>query len=116
MENLLEALHKSAGTPDAPTPALTPLEEYEARRCVVCGARYPAFGFGPPLSRNGFFLWACFAHRTEVYDRLTGKPQLSQETERSPTNIPSNPQGGTRASDDTQHVLLLLPHPDSPPA
>jgi hypothetical protein len=39
--------------------------EYEARRCVVCGTRYPPFGFGL-LAPTGKALWACSVHRQEV--------------------------------------------------
>ena len=43
--------------------------EYEARRCAVCGGRYPPFGFGP-LASKGTTLWACAAHRQEVDRQL----------------------------------------------
>jgi hypothetical protein len=39
-----------ASPPDA-------VREYEARRCHICQARHPAFGFGPPLTRPGMVLW-----------------------------------------------------------
>jgi hypothetical protein len=38
------------------------LDDYEARRCAICGAKYPAFGFGSPLTRPGVVLRACGAH------------------------------------------------------
>ena len=47
------------------------LREYEARRCHVCQARHPSFGFGPPLTRKGHTLWACGAHRDEVNGMLS---------------------------------------------
>jgi hypothetical protein len=43
--------------------------EYEARRCAVCGGRYPPFGFGP-LASKGTTLWACAAHQQEVDRQL----------------------------------------------
>jgi hypothetical protein len=43
--------------------------EYEARRCAVCGCRYPPFGFGP-LASKGTTLWACAAHQQEVDRQL----------------------------------------------
>ena len=49
------------------------LDEYEARRCAICGAKYPAFGFGSPPTRLGVVLWACSAHRAEVDHRLSGR-------------------------------------------
>ena len=47
------------------------LREYEARRCHVCQARHPSFGFGPPLTRKGHTLWACGTHRDEVHGMLS---------------------------------------------
>ena len=47
------------------------MAEYEARRCTVCGGRYPSFGFGPPISPGGE-IWACVEHRGEVERRLRG--------------------------------------------
>jgi hypothetical protein len=46
------------------------VEEYESRRCAVCGVRYPCFGFGPPLTKPGITLWACRDHRHELFQRL----------------------------------------------
>jgi hypothetical protein len=40
--------------------------EYEARRCAICKANYPVFGFGPPLTRPGCSVWACARHRHGV--------------------------------------------------
>ena len=51
------------------------LVEYEARRCRVCQCRYPSFGFGPPLTKQGHILWACFSHQSEVHRMLTGVPR-----------------------------------------
>ena len=53
--------------------AIPVLDEYEARRCAICGAKYPAFGFGSPLTRPGVVLWACSAHRVELDHRLSGR-------------------------------------------
>ena len=47
------------------------LVEYEARRCAVCGGRYPPFGFGP-LASKGTTLWACAAHQQDVHRHLRG--------------------------------------------
>jgi hypothetical protein len=60
------------GTNSAPT-ANPVLDEYEARRCAVCGANYPPFGFGSPLTRPGVVLWACGAHRAELGHRLSAR-------------------------------------------
>ena len=50
------------------------VQDFEARRCHVCGCRFPAFGFGPPLTRKDQAVWACFAHRAEVQHTLAPKP------------------------------------------
>ena len=55
------------------------VQGFEARRCHVCGCRFPAFGFGPPLTRKDQTVWACLAHRTEVERALTQKPVHSAE-------------------------------------
>jgi hypothetical protein len=68
-----------SGAPDRPQSSLSPLEEYEARRCDVCGARYPCFGFGPPLTHPGGEMWACAVHRTELAQRLSGSPQRADD-------------------------------------
>ncbi|SPE35600.1 hypothetical protein SBBP1_870002 [Burkholderiales bacterium] len=47
------------------------VQEHDARRCHICGAKFPPFGFGPPLTRPGITLWACGAHRVEIERRLT---------------------------------------------
>ena len=44
--------------------------EYETRRCAICGAKYPCFGFGPPMTRPGVTIWACGRDRGEVEKRL----------------------------------------------
>ncbi len=67
-----------ASPPDA-------MREYEARRCHVCQARHPAFGFGPPLTRPGMVLWACGAHRAEVDGLLAGSPRPRAAAKRQPT-------------------------------
>jgi len=58
--------------------------EYDARRCHVCHARYPSFGFGPPLTRPGRVLWACSAHRAAVDSMLTGPPRANATAKRQP--------------------------------
>lgn len=35
--------------------------ELLAKRCWVCTAAYPSFGFGPPLLPAGETVWACSA-------------------------------------------------------
>jgi hypothetical protein len=52
-------------------PPLGSLAEYEARRCAICGAKYPSFGFVPPMTRPGLTIWACFAHWKDVESQLT---------------------------------------------
>lgn len=47
------------------------MADHETRRCAVCGAHHPVFGFGPPLSQKGTTIWACGAHRHEVDHQLT---------------------------------------------
>jgi hypothetical protein len=38
------------------TPRANPaVGEYEARRCAICGAKYPSFGFGSPLRVLGWY-------------------------------------------------------------
>ena len=50
------------------------VQDFEARRCHVRGSRFPAFGFGPPLTRKDQVVWACLAHRIEVQHTLTQEP------------------------------------------
>jgi len=59
----------NASPPEAINPPSKAMREYEARRCRICGARYPAFGFGAPLTRTAQTVWACGAHRAEL-DRM----------------------------------------------
>jgi hypothetical protein len=66
--------------PDAPpdlqadTRAKSPVAvEFESRRCAICGAKYPPFGFGPPLTRKDVMVWACGAHHPELRDRLAAR-------------------------------------------
>jgi hypothetical protein len=54
-----------------PEPPLGSIGEYEARRCAICGAKYPSFGFGPPITRPGLTIWACFSHWKDVKSQLT---------------------------------------------
>lgn len=61
--------------PHGPPPEEVPpmpeaIAEYHRRCCVVCGARQPSFGFGPPLTRPGGEVWACRDHRQEVATRF----------------------------------------------
>lgn len=64
------------------------LAECDSRRCALCGERFPAFGYGPPLTREPM-LWACSAHRAELERRLCLK------------------QRGEPATPDPSHPLLL---------
>ena len=67
-------------SPPAPTNAAPgSVEEYERRRCAVCGAKYPPFGFGPPLTRPGIMLWACGEHRKELDRQLRPEDPPSPE-------------------------------------
>ena len=59
-------------TNTAPT-ANPVLDEYKARRCAICGAKYPPFGFGSPLTRPWVVLWACGAHRAELDHLLSAR-------------------------------------------
>ena len=75
---------------DAPAPQPgreTPecVHEFEARRCHVCGCRFPSLGFGPPLTRKDQTVWACLAHRAELERILTQKPM--HDAEPGPTRL-----------------------------
>ena len=50
------------------------VQDFEARRCQVCGCRFTAFGFGPPMTRKDQALWACLVHQAEVKRLLTPRP------------------------------------------
>ena len=50
------------------------VQDFEARRCHICGCRFPAFGFGPSLTRKDQTVWACFAHRAAAQHTLAPKP------------------------------------------
>lgn len=54
-----------SGTASPIEPPGFSIEEYDARRCHLCGAMWPGFGFGPPLPVRTT-IWACFTHRGEV--------------------------------------------------
>lgn len=47
------------------------LQEYEARHYHICQAKYPPFGFGPPLTRSKQEIWACLTDREAVKGMLT---------------------------------------------
>ena len=64
------AVWNNSETRDASVPGS--VQEYNARRCHICGVKFPLFGFGPKLTRTGTTLWACSAHRFEVERQLTG--------------------------------------------
>jgi hypothetical protein len=61
----------SAVSPSGAAPLIPgTIAEYEQRRCAICGAGYPGFGFGPPLTRPGTVLWTCGPHREELEAQL----------------------------------------------
>ena len=64
---------------DAP-PGRGSVAEHESRRGSICGAKYPCFGFGPPMTRPGVAIWACYSHRQDVRSQIIGseKPSASQ--------------------------------------
>ena len=68
--------------PGQPSQRNALLDEYDARRCAICGARFPPFGFDPPLTKRDVVLWACAAHRADLDRRLT-------ERRIAPTEEPS---------------------------
>jgi len=70
----------------APDPASKPdtMSEYEARRCHVCQAPHPPFGFGPPLTRPGRELWACRTHLAAVDGMLSEPPRAAVPARRQP--------------------------------
>jgi hypothetical protein len=55
--------------------------EYESRRCVICAAKYPGFGFGPPMTRPDLIIWACFAHWKDVESLLSPSGGNLEEVE-----------------------------------
>jgi hypothetical protein len=61
---------------EADTPQSETMREYEARRCHVCGCKYPSFGFGPPLQTSGRVIWSCGAHHAEVDRIVSGATTL----------------------------------------
>jgi hypothetical protein len=73
--------------PDSPPRGPTPgsIEDYESRRCAVCGVKYPCFGFGPPLTKPGLTLWACRDHREELDQRL--RPEATEPLGPSQTTL-----------------------------
>jgi hypothetical protein len=58
-------------------PAPGSVADFESRRCAVCGAKYPSFGFGLPMTRACVFMWACFARRHGVERRIDSRAQPS---------------------------------------
>ena len=54
----------SEDTPRDEAPGF-PIEAYDARRCHICKAQWPAFGFGPQLPVRTT-IGACFTHHAEV--------------------------------------------------
>ena len=57
------------------------IRDYEARRCHVCQATHPSFGFGPPMTMAGAVLWACAPHRGDVERMLLGEPSPAKAPE-----------------------------------
>jgi len=64
-------------------PVYVAIQEYDARRCHICGRRYPSFGFGPPLLKAENTLWACGDHRDEV-GRIARGEHLTTPPNRDP--------------------------------
>jgi hypothetical protein len=60
------------------------VREHDSRRCLICGSRFPLFGFGPPLTRRE--VWACSLHRAEVDRQVHPSHSVSAaaETSREP--------------------------------
>lgn len=67
-QELFAALH-ARQDPRAAREAVTGayLAEVDARRCVICGSKGPAWGYGPPLVPRQ--VWACFEHRHQADPR-----------------------------------------------
>ena len=66
--------------------------EYDARRCAVCGVRYPSFGFGTPLTVNGGAVWSCGLHRQEVEQGIkrTGTFSLALPLDTTESDAPKS--------------------------
>jgi hypothetical protein len=60
------------------------VQEHDARRCHICGAKFPPFGFGPPLTRTGITFWACGAHRLDIERQLTGAHRSAMYEDKQP--------------------------------
>jgi len=60
------------------------VQEHDARRCHICGAKFPPFGFGPPLTRTGTTFWACGAHRLDIERQLTGAHRSAMYEDKQP--------------------------------
>ncbi len=60
------------------------VEEYDARRCRICGRRFPSFGFGPPLRQAERTLWACMEHRHDVERIVRGPADGPPPADREP--------------------------------
>ena len=102
---------------DAPAPPSPAMVEYEARRCITCGCRYPSFGFGPPLS-HGTTVWACLTNKNEVNRQIsaTGRfvleklaepaAELSHESTKYKRDVGSPAGDSLTVEDDRQASLF----------
>jgi hypothetical protein len=79
VSSVLSAIGPSGTVPVIPGT----IAEYEQRRCAICGARYPGFGFGPPLTRPGIVLWACGPHREKLDKQI--RPETLPTVAEPPT-------------------------------
>jgi hypothetical protein len=69
--------------PEQTEPRSAAMIEYDARRCHVCHANRPPFGFGPPLTAAGRQVWACVEHRETVNLMLTEVRRPTDEHQQS---------------------------------
>lgn len=59
--------------PKPPQATTSSVEEYDSRRCEICGPPYPVFGIGPPATQPGVVIWAYPLHRGDVEASLTAQ-------------------------------------------
>jgi len=88
------------------TPQSETVRAYEARRCLVCGCRYPPFGFAPPMTRPGTELWACKDHKDEFRRSLEAERGGSFGASGDPKAPPSSSPRRWTQIDDTEPKLL----------
>ena len=68
-------------TPQAPSQPNKAVAEFDSRRCHLCRAPFPPFGFGPPLSGSRMTVWACRAHQDTLSDMLTTNTHIVPEAQ-----------------------------------